>query len=121
MPSDRRIVAVVTDLMFMVKIETAAKQANVDVVFVKSHKDALASARSHPEMLILDLNISSVDVLKLISELKDNLETRDIRLLGYVSHVQTGLIKAAQASGCDTVMARSSFSQKLPEIIRPFT
>ena len=69
----------------------------------------------------MDLNDAGTDPLNTIEKLKGDDETRNIRLLGYVSHVQTDLIKAAQEKGCDMVMARSAFSQNLPKILSQYS
>jgi CheY-like chemotaxis protein len=111
------IVAAVTDLMFIVKIQDAAKRAQMEVTFAKSREDVLAQARNNPSVIILDLNTTSLDPLELITALKSNSEFSKIPLLGYVSHVQGELIHAAQEKGCDSVIARSALSQNLPAIL----
>ncbi len=116
----KRIVAVVSDLMFMVKIQEAAKRAGLDVVFTKSREDALAQAQLQPAVMILDLNGTSVDAIELIGVLKAQSETKEVDLIGYVSHVQADLKQAAQKKGCDTVIARSAFSQNLPAILKRY-
>jgi CheY-like chemotaxis protein len=115
--SKKTVVAVLSDLMFTVKIQDAAKRAGMGVTFVKSREKALEHAKLNPALLIIDLNGSSVDALELIGTLKADAETRHIELLGYVSHVQTDLKQAAQDKGCDTVIARSAFSQNLAGIL----
>ena len=119
MPS-RKLVAVVSDLMFTVKIQEAAKRAGMQVTFVQTEQGALEQARQKPVVVILDLNNSSVSVLDLISRLKNDSETSEISLLGYVSHVQADLKQAAQAKGCDLVIARSALSQNLPAILKRY-
>lgn len=113
----KRIVAVLSDLMFRVKIEEAAKRAGFEAVFVQTQQDALARAKENPAVIILDLNHSAVEPLDTISKLKNDVETSKVNLLCYVSHVQADLKKAAQAAGCDQVIARSAFSQNLPAIL----
>lgn len=118
MPNEKRkVVAVLSDLMFTVKIQEAAKRAGMDSVFVSSQQDALAQAKLQPAVIILDLNHSAVEPLETIAKLKSDEETRNIDLLGYVSHVQGELKKAAQEKGCDVVVARSAFSQNLPTLL----
>jgi CheY-like chemotaxis protein len=121
MPTAKRIVAVVSDLMFTVKIQDAAKRAGMEVIFVQTEQAALEQARQEPAVIILDLNNSSVQVLDLISKLKADELTRHISLLGYVSHVQTDLKQTAQEKGCDLVIARSALSQNLPTILKRYT
>ena len=116
----KRIVAVLTDLMFLVKIQEAAKQTGVAVTAVKSRPDALKHARNNPAVLILDLNLASAEPLELIADMKSDSELNKIPLLGFVSHVHADLIQAAREKGCDTVLARSAFSQNLPAILRSY-
>ena len=120
MPSqgNQKILAVLDDLFFTVKINEAAKRAGVPVEFVKSAKDALDQAYAHPPMIILDLNCASLDPLKLIEDLKSHNALKRIRLIGYVSHVQAELIQKAREAGCDMVLARSAFSKDLPRILK---
>ncbi len=76
MPNEKnRIVAVVSDLMFTVKIQEAAKRAGLETVFVKSREAALAQAKQNPAVIILDLNGFEVDPLELITMLKNDPET----------------------------------------------
>ena len=121
MSSPKRVLAVVSDLMFTVKIQEAAKRAGMEVLFVQTEQDALEKARQQPAVIIIDLNNSWLPVLDLISTLKGDEGTRNISLLGYVSHVQTDLKQTAQAKGCDLVIARSALSQNLPAILKRYT
>jgi CheY-like chemotaxis protein len=114
---NKKVVGVLSDLMFMVKIQEAAKRAGLEPVFVKSKQDALEQAKQQPAVIILDLNNATLDALDVIETLKRDQHTRDVRLLGFISHVQADLKLAAQQKGCDTVMARSAFSQNLPAIL----
>ncbi len=118
MHKGKRILAVLDDLFFRVKIADAAKRAGLDIEFVKSEKDVLEKAKEHPLLIILDLNCTCVHPLKLIEKLKSNEDTKQINMLGFVSHVQGELKQAAHDHGCDTVMARSAFSMNLPQILK---
>ena len=115
----KKILAVVEDLLFTVKISDAAKRAGLDVEFVKSERDVIEKASSEkPLIIILDLNFSAVQPLKLITKLKSNGEMKQISLIGYLSHVQGELKQQAQDAGANIVMARSAFSQNLPQILK---
>ena len=114
----KKVMAVVEDLFFTVKINEAAKRAGLSIAFVKSERDALDQAAEHPALIILDLNFAGVEPVSLIRKLKANPSLRGISVLGYVSHVQGELKQAAQEAGCDMVLARSAFSQNLPQIMK---
>ncbi len=115
---NKRVLAVVSDLFFSVKINDAAKRAGMTVEFVKDEKDALAKAQSKPALIILDLNFESVNPIDLIGKLKGNDELKNISLIGFLSHVQGELKQKAHETGCDIVLARSAFSQNLPQILK---
>jgi PleD family two-component response regulator len=115
---EKKILAVVGDLFFSVKITETAKRAGIPVEFVKDEKEALAKAKALPTLMILDLNFEGVQPLKLISTIKGSAETKGVSLIGYLSHVQGELKQKAQEAGCDMVLARSALSQNLPQILK---
>lgn len=121
MPTEgtKKILAVLQDLFFTVKIHESAKRAGLPVEFVKSETDALdKAAAERPVLMILDLNFPGVDSLKLIRQLKADPATKKISLIGYLSHIQGELKQQAQDAGCDMVLAKSAFSQNLLQILK---
>ena len=54
----------------------------------------------------------------LIRALKADPKLSGIDVVGYVSHVQGELKQQAQQAGCNMVLARSAFSQNLPQILK---
>jgi CheY-like chemotaxis protein len=116
----KKVVAVVSDLMFTVKIQEAAKRTGVEATFVKSEDEAFAEAKQNPAVIILDLNNSTLNSLDVIARLKNDEMTRNVKLLGFVSHVQTDLKEAAVDKGCDVVMPRSAFSHNLAAILKRY-
>ncbi len=119
MPEPKKVLAVLEDLFFTVKINESAKHAGVAVEFLKSETDALTRAQeASPALIILDLNCAAVDPVGLIGKLKADEATKGIFLLGYVSHVQGDLKRQAQEAGCNMVLARSAFSQNLLQMLK---
>ena len=118
MEAPAKVVAVLDDLLFTVKINEAAKRLGQPVVFVKSERDALDQAAASASLIIIDLNCGVLDPLHLIASLKADENLKSIRTVGYVSHVQGDVKVAAQRAGCDVVLARSAFSQNLPQLLR---
>lgn len=112
----RKAVAVLDDLFFTVKILDAAKRAGWEVVFVKEEARLQELAKQSPALILFDLNTKAVDAVAAIQKLKQQPETKSIRLLGFVSHVQVDLKQRALEAGADTVVARSVFSTTLPSI-----
>ncbi|HVT93729.1 MAG TPA: hypothetical protein VHD76_12850 [Bryobacteraceae bacterium] len=117
-----KILAVVDDLMFTVKINDAAKRNGFEALFLKSEKDVLEKIKeSSPPLIIFDLNSNSVEPLKLISKIKNSPDHKRISVIGYLSHVQGELKQQAQEAGADMVMARSAFSQNLLQILKRYS
>jgi PleD family two-component response regulator len=114
----KKILAVLEDLFFTVKINESAKRAGLDISFLKSEHDVLEQAKHHPTLIIMDLNFHGIDPLQLIRKLKGDEHTKSVNLVGYLSHIQGELKQQAQEAGCNMVMARSAFSQNLPQILK---
>ena len=114
---NRQVLAVVEDLLFTVKISDAAKRAGLISHFVKSEEAAVERANEKPLLIIIDLNCGALDPLALIARLKNG-DNSKVPLIGFVSHVQGELKQKAHEAGCDMVMARSAFSQNLPQILK---
>jgi len=114
----KRVLAVVSDLFFSVKLSEAAKRNGLALEFVKEAKEVLEKANSKPALIVFDLNFDAVGPVALISKLKGNAETRGISLIGYLSHLQAELKMQAQEAGCDMVLARSALSQNMLQIFR---
>ena len=112
------IVCVVEDLIFSIKISTAAKHLGVDMYFERSKEKVLQTVRDkQPSLVIFDLNSGKLAPIEMIAAMKAEPALASIRTLGFVSHVQTDLIEAARAAGIDDVMARSLFTLRLPDIL----
>jgi PleD family two-component response regulator len=117
-PATRKVLAVLDDLFFTVKIKDAAARAGLDVEFLKTEEAVLDRAKDNPTVIVVDLNTTAVQPLQLIEKLKASADLRQISIIGYVSHVQGELKQKAHETGCDMVLARSAFSQNLPQIFK---
>ena len=112
------VLCVVDDLLFSVKISTAAKALGVPIYFERSADQVVARVREkQPTLVILDLNSSKLRPMEAIAALKADPDLRGIQTLGFVSHVQTETIESARRAGIDQVLARSAFSDRLGEIL----
>ena len=114
----KRVLAVVSDLFFSVKLSEAAKRNGLALEFVKEGKEVLEKAKTKPALIVFDLNFETVSPLALIAKLKANTETKGISLIGYLSHIQGELKIQAQEAGCDMVIARSALSQNMLQIFK---
>jgi CheY-like chemotaxis protein len=112
------ILAVMADLMFSVQIIDQAKKLGLTVQFVKDEETAFGKLKSLPvQVVIFDLNYTAANPVGLLHRIKSDAETKQIDTVGFISHVQVELKRQAEEAGCDVVVARSAFAQKLPEIL----
>jgi len=116
-PTDQ-ILAGVDDMFFAARIRTVAEGLGRQISFAKTNADLIQQAESmSPSLIIIDLNSERLDPIKSIQELKSQARLRELPIIGFLSHVQTDLKKMAEEAGCDNVMPRSAFTQRLPELL----
>ncbi|HEV2234749.1 MAG TPA: response regulator [Terriglobia bacterium] len=111
------ILTVVDDLIFLSKIQQTAHQVGVPVEAVDPSKVLERIPEFLVRSVILDLNHRSGAAIELARAIKANPATHHVQLMGFLSHVQTDLAEAARVAGCDFVLARSTFSQQLPQLL----
>lgn len=113
-----QVIAVVDDLFFASKIRGTGEQAGVKVTFARSADGLLEIARRDPiGVIIVDLHTQKIDPIALAATLKGDEQLRSIPLIGFFSHVQVELQRAATAAGYDRVMPRSAFVNNLNTIL----
>jgi len=109
-----RVVALMDDLFFQMKLAETAKQLGIEVK-VAANPDALAALLQPPtKLVIVDLNARN-QPLQAIERV--HAEQNGVRVVAFLSHVQTELAAQARAAGCKEVLPRSSFTQHLPAIL----
>ncbi len=112
-----RVAILVDDMFFTAKINAAAAECGRKIERVKSREVLEGLAANPPSLVIIDLNSDRLDPVETIAFLKSSAELNEVPIVSFVSHVQTDLIRAAQAAGCDYVLPRSAFTQMLLEIV----
>ena len=55
----KRVLAVVTDLFFSVKLSEAAKRNGLALEFVNEPKEVLEKAKTKPTLIVFDLNLET--------------------------------------------------------------
>lgn len=109
-----RIVAYMDDLFFQMKLAQTAKHLGLEVKVASNVDSLMQLLEPVPEMVIVDLNAGS-NPLGAIQRVRA--AQPQLRVIGFLSHVQTGLAQQALAAGLNEVMPRSKFSMELPEIL----
>ena len=99
-----RVVAYVPDLMDRSRIAGAA-----DVTFV-DRPSGLGAAVAEKSADVVVVDLTRPGVVEAISSLP-------VRVIGFANHTERDLLQSAKAAGCETVLARSAFFTRLPELL----
>lgn len=115
----RNIIAAVDDMFFASKIRATAEALGVNIKFHRRLDSLVAAAgEQSPDLILIDLHNEKLNAIELGRELKANERSKGIPLLGFFSHVQTDLQRAAVEAGFDHVIPRSVFSRDLEKILK---
>jgi DNA-binding NarL/FixJ family response regulator len=110
-----RVAALIDDLFFQLKVAETAKQLGIEFK-VASSPEALFTLLEPPtKLVIVDLNSRNQPVAT-IERLRAT--QKEMRVVAFLSHVQTDLAAQARAAGCLEVMPRSVFTQNLAAILQ---
>jgi hypothetical protein len=104
--------------MFRAKIDAAGRNLSIPIEFVAKADDLPGVCSNPPAAVFLELSTSTLPALL---RLKKGAKTREVPVLGFLSHVDKKLADEARGSGADRVLPRSQFSETLPELIIEFT
>lgn len=119
MDTTSHLLVVTDDLFFSAKIGETARQVGVSAVFVSDGDELDARIQqAAPALIMVDLGLMKADSISLIERLKQHPLTRTIPVIAYGSHVDHDLMARAARAGCDQVLPRSAFSQRLPGLLR---
>ena len=113
-----RVLAAVSDLIFLSKISAAARQAGCPLEFFRQAEKLKEAIPGDPCIVIVDLNNTGIDPVALIAELKAAPKTDHAQVIAYLSHVHHELKREAEKAGADLVLPRSVFSQNLYDLLR---
>jgi CheY-like chemotaxis protein len=102
------------DLFFQMKVAETAKHLGVELKVATNNNAFLTLLDSAPKLILIDLNARS-QPLQAIEQARARKD--GVRVVAFLSHVQTDLAAQARAAGCDDVLARSSFTQNLASIL----
>jgi hypothetical protein len=105
------VIAVVTDLFFAGRIQSAASAAHVPLQFIVD-LDRLPDRIGG--LVLIDLE-ANVDVDEAIRAAKDR---GSPAVVAFGPHVDTERRKVARAAGADRVLAKSRFVTELPSLVR---
>ena len=110
----KSIVACLEDLFFRSKIDATARHLNVPVRFSDVAGLHRAAAEPGTAAVLVELNDGALGA---VEKLRQSAETLALPVIGFLSHVDRDLAQRAEAAGVTRVLARSQFSENLPDLL----
>ncbi len=110
----RKVLVLLNNLFFAGKINHAASQAEVELIYTKRSEQALYLTRVElPDQIIVDLDAAECEPLKFLTSIRADADLQTIPTLGFVSHVNLELQQLARDAGCNRIVARSLLDRNL--------
>lgn len=121
--SEEIVLALISDLFFVSRVQSAAKNAGLTCESLDVYKTAaefMDGLHSHPPALIvLDLN-SSLPWPEWLPAAKADPKTAPIPWLAFGSHMNPRRLAAARHAGADKVIPKSRLDEELVEMLGVF-
>ncbi|MBL0386153.1 hypothetical protein JJB07_05745 [Tumebacillus sp. ITR2] len=112
----KTVLALVTNLMFSTRIGELASTMGGLVTLVSSNEELVEKLDISPSLIILDLTAVQPGWKEVVAKAKQ----AGIPVLAYGPHVDVEAHEAAQAAGCDEVVANSKFRLDLPNLLKKY-
>lgn len=109
----RRILAVITDLMFQSRLEQQARGLGYEVSVVDTDAAVEAGLELAPGLVVVDLHAMGLDWRRAVELAKE----RGVPVLAFGRHTEAALLREARAAGCARVVPRSTFVEELPKLL----
>ena len=106
------------DLIFFSRVAGTARAAGLVVKQVRT-PDAMVDAakQASPNCVILDLQNEGLELAAFLAQLREACPVMP-RTVAFGSHVEAETLRAARQLGCDLVMPRSQFAEKLEDSLK---
>jgi len=117
-----RVLVVVDDLFFLTKIQTTLTHLGLTsrVLTQRAAIQAYVNAAVTPVLVVVDLTLRTDDAVAVISAIRATDSGVPIAILAFGAHVAVETRQQALQAGADQVVAKSAFSNHLPDLIQQF-
>jgi len=109
--------ALVDDLLFLSRIQEAARGTGIEVRAVRRAADLVEAARAGARLVLVDADSDRLPWREAVAALRADATLADVSVVAFVSHVHADRAEAARAAGCSRVLARSAFVQEVPRLL----
>ena len=117
--TDNTVLVVVDDLFFSSKIGETIRQLGGTPLFAAEPGEMPEDFdRCPPAAIIVDLDLSRMDAVHVISHLRSIGTHRDVPMMAYGRHTRPEAFVRAREAGCERSVPRSEFVKRLPEFVK---
>jgi len=111
-----KALGLVRDLFFRAKIDAVARATGAGVSYASSLDSALSQcAEDSFAMVFADLSDASLAAPETVARLRA--AAPGARLVGFASHVDLKVLRAAQDAGFDQTLSREQFTARLADLL----
>lgn len=110
------VAALVPDLLFGSKVLALLEGAGHDVTMC-TREDEVGTALEESDVLVVDLTTDLVDGTGVVDGLRARGELREVRTLGFYSHVDVAARERAEQAGFDLLVPRSRMAREGGELV----
>ena len=111
-----RVAALIPDLLFGSKVQSALQGAGHEVDLITGELEAWDEVGGI-DLLVIDLTSPDVDGVELFESLATGGELHAVRTLGFFAHVQPEVRERALAAGFDQVVPRSRMAREGAQLV----
>ena len=105
------------DLVFSSRVAGVAQSRQIELSVVSEADQLLANASANQvEVVLLDLTTSSCDPKQLVPQLR-RLARPPKAVVAFGPHVHKAKLAAAEEAGCDQVLSRGEFNNRMTEVL----
>ena len=113
----KHVIALVDDLFWKARLLETAKATGATMALVSDPAQLAAKCtEQRPDLVFVDLALRK-DPFGAIRAFKDTAETAEVPVVGYFEHMRTDLHKKGKEAGIETLIARSTFTEKLASFL----
>lgn len=112
----KHVIALVDDLFWKARLLETVKASGATIAFVSDPAVLAAKAQEQrPDLLLIDLALRKEPFEAVKRFLTEN---TSVKAFGYFEHMRVDLHQRGKEAGIGTLMARSTFTEKLPSLLQ---
>ena len=117
---NRTVLVLVDDPFWRTKIDQALRSAEASGRFISDPKEmAPAIETGAVQLVFVDLCIKK-EPFEAIAALKKGAKTKHVPVIAYYEQMRKDVKEKGEAAGCDRILFRPTFSQKLADLVLEF-